>query len=404
MGTLRDVVVVGGGPAGSTTALLLARRGYDVLLLDAARFPRDKICGEALSPGAWRVIESIGAAPVLRRAGARPLAGMWLTAPDGTSFRGAYDGGRTFGFSLERSVLDALLLDAARAAGVEVREACAVKDVARTGDTVNGVIVDEGGDARTIGARLVIGADGRHGVVARRLGLLHEVQRRPRFAVRGHWEGMPGLTDFGEMHVGEGAYCGIAPLPGGRANVTFVVDRAAMRGSGGDLDAYYRARLREWRRVWERLEGARLAEPPRAIGPLALRSDRAWAPGVLLVGDAAGFYDPFTGEGMAAGLRGAEYAAAAAVAFLAKGTKLSAYGALHHELVGAKFRFNRAVQWMIRHRRLSNAAARLIALSPAAADRLVGIAGDCLPGGSGRGEDPLSCRMTSTELRPRGRH
>jgi geranylgeranyl reductase family protein len=400
----RDVVVVGGGPAGSTTALLLAQLGHDVLLLDEARFPRDKVCGEALSPGAWRVLEAIGAAAPLRRAGARPLGGMRLTAPDGTSFTGLYDGGRTTGFALERRVLDAALLDVARDAGVEVREGTRARDVIRNGTAVVGVAVGrDDAESRNVRARVVIGADGRRSVVARRLGFLREAQRPRRFAVRGHWEGMQGLSDVGEMHVAAGAYCGIAPLPHGRANVTFVVDQAAMPAAAGRLAEFYERRLRDWPRVWERLAGASLMEPPRALGPLALESDRAWTPGALLVGDAAGFFDPFTGEGMAAALRGAERAASVAHGFVAGATNLSIYGRLHDELVGRKFRFNRAVQWMTRHRRLANAAARLLALSPAAADRLVGIAGDCLPHRIRPGYTPLSCRMTSTELRPRGR-
>src|SRR5687767_8793098 len=114
MGGGPEIVVVGGGPAGAAAATALARQGHDVLVLDEARFPRDKICGEALSPGAWRALEELGVAAALRQAGAHPVAGMWLTAPDGTSFRGRYDGGRVQGFCLERHVLDAVLLENAR--------------------------------------------------------------------------------------------------------------------------------------------------------------------------------------------------------------------------------------------------------------------------------------------------
>src|SRR5581483_5171604 len=102
--------------------LLLQQRGHDVLLVDEARFPRDKICGEALSPGAWRVLESLGATVDITRAGTRALAGMTLVAPNGTSFSGRYEGGRRFAYSIERQTLDGLLLGRARRDGVEVRE------------------------------------------------------------------------------------------------------------------------------------------------------------------------------------------------------------------------------------------------------------------------------------------
>jgi geranylgeranyl reductase family protein len=380
----RDVIVVGGGPAGSTVALLLAQQGHDVVLFDEARFPRDKICGEALSPGAWRMIESIGAAPALRQAGALPISGMCLTAPDGTSFRGAYDGGRTVGFALERTRLDAILLDRARQAGVEVRQGEKVSGLLRAGPSVTGVSVTANGEPHALQARVVIGADGRRSVVARSLGLLTESRRHRRFAVRGYWEGMQGLTSFGEMHVGAGGYCGIAPLAGGRANVTFVLDQRALSAAGRGLEGFYRDRLRMWPEIVERLAGAELAGPPRAIGPLALESSGVWAPGALLVGDAAGFFDPFTGEGIAAALRGAHLAAAVAHDSLTGRGDLSAYVPLHRHLVGNKFRFNRGLQWIVRRPALANLAARILSLSPAAADRLVGIAGDCV------GADPAS--------------
>src|SRR6185369_8215427 len=100
------------------------------------------------------------------------------------------------------------------------------------------------------------------------------------------------LQERGEMHVGGGGYCGIAPLSATSANVTFVLDRARIRDAAGDLPGFYRRTLACWPRVAARLAAATLLEPPRAIGPLALVARRLSVPGALLVGDAAGFYDP----------------------------------------------------------------------------------------------------------------
>jgi geranylgeranyl reductase family protein len=399
----REVLVVGGGPAGSATALLLAQAGLDVVLLDAARFPRDKVCGEAISPGGCQLLDGLGVTTALRRAGARPVAGMRLTSPEGVSFEGVYDGGRASGFALDRRTLDAILLERARAGGVEVHEGVAVTGLAREGATVVGVRTGGPGEPprRVLRARLVVGADGRRSVVARTLGLLREARRPRRFAVRGYWEDMDGLSAFGEMHVGGGGYCGIAPLGARRGNVTFVLDQKDMTAAGGDLEGFYRRRLISgWPRIAERLSGARLLEPPRAVGPLALESTGAWAPGVLLVGDAAGFFDPFTGEGIAAGLRAAERAAAVAVGALRGRGTLAAYGRAHRELVAEKFRFNRRVQWLVGRERLSNAAARILRALPGLANRLVDRAGDCFPARA-----PVSCRMASPEgWRAGGRH
>jgi flavin-dependent dehydrogenase len=192
---------------------------------------------------------------------------------------------------------------------------------------------------------------------------------------------MRGLSPFGEMHVGGGGYCGVAPLGERRANVTFVLPQARMLDAGRDLPGFYRSTLLRWPDVRRRLDGATLESPPRAIGPLALQSRGVVAPGTLLVGDAAGFLDPFTGEGIALALRGALLAAEVAEDHLARGASLSGYAQAHRALVREKFRFNQAVQWAIARPRVANLAARILAREPRLADWAVGLAGDCLAEG-----------------------
>src|SRR5438876_5659745 len=117
-------LVVGAGPTGSAVALLLARRGHDVLLVDQARFPRDKPCGEYLNPAATAVLSRLGVDAMLADAGARIVKGVHLTSPGGCTVRVLYPGSkggpRPLGLSMPRLALDAALLDAARAAGVRV--------------------------------------------------------------------------------------------------------------------------------------------------------------------------------------------------------------------------------------------------------------------------------------------
>ncbi|HEY2942910.1 MAG TPA: NAD(P)/FAD-dependent oxidoreductase [Vicinamibacteria bacterium] len=395
---LRDVVVVGAGPAGSAAAIFLRQRGRDVLLLDEARFPRDKICGESVSPGARPLLAALGVADAVCRLGPHPLRGMALTSPDGTSFRGDYRDVAEPGFATRRDAFDHVLLDGARAAGAEVREGVrATGLVFANGDgtgsadgMVVGVTCEDGSGPETLRARLVIGADGRRSVVARRLGLLREHRSLCKFAVRGHWEGMDGLEERGEMHVGGGGYCGIAPLAPRRANVTFVLDRAEMAAAGGDLESFYRETLRRWPRIEERLARASLLGPPRAIGPLALEASRVSAPGALLVGDSAGFYDPFTGEGVTLALRSAEMAADVADRALQSlgttrrasrpsGADLLAYDRARHASTRDKFRINWMLQRVVARPALSNAMARRLSYRPDLADKLVGIAGDFVP-------------------------
>jgi menaquinone-9 beta-reductase len=377
----RDVVVVGGGPAGSAAAVFLRQRGHDVVLIDEARFPRDKICGESVSPGSRRLLAELGVAEAVRDLAPRPLLGMTLTAPDGTSFRGDYRDVAEPGFAARRQAFDKVLLDGARGSGAEVREGVRVTGLLFRDGAVAGVTCDGGRGPETVPARLVIGADGRRSVVARRLGLLREHPSLRKFAVRGYWEGMEGLEDRGEMHVGGGGYCGIAPLSAGHANVTFVLDRGEMAAAGGDLQTFYRETLRRWPRVTERLARALPLGAPRAIGPLALEASRVSAPGALLVGDSAGFYDPFTGEGVTLALRSAEMAAEVADRALrsSNGHDLREYDRARQAATRDKFRINRMLQRAVAWPALSNAMARKLSRRPDLADKLVGIAGDFVP-------------------------
>jgi geranylgeranyl reductase family protein len=390
MSTLRDVVVVGGGPAGCATAILLQQQGHDVVLIDEAVFPRDKVCGESVSPEAWRLFGLIGAREAVRALHPYALHGMTLVSSCGTACRGTYHrDGDELGLALRRDALDHALLQIARESGVEVREETRARSIELGEGRVKGVLIHDAKGPSRIEARLVVGADGRRSVVARRLGLLREHRTWRRFAVRGHWHGMQALGPWGEMHgSANGGYCGVAPLGPDRANVTFVLDRCEMADASTGLESFYRRQLwTRWPRLADRLQKAELITPPKAIGPLALVTRRLSVPGALLVGDAAGFYDPFTGEGVTLALRSAELAATVAGRALTLNTTddLSAYDRLRHAATRDKFRLNRILQYVVSWPSLADAVARRLAGRPDLADRLVGIAGDLVPARSAFG-------------------
>src|SRR5688572_20996040 len=238
-----EVVVVGGGPAGSATAALLAQRGHDVLLLDRVRFPRDKACAEYLSPGVEDVLRRLGALDrILALHPERPL-GMRIVHRGAISARIGYPDqpAARRALCLPRRDLDAALLDHARLAGARVHEATTVTHLATSPSGVT-VTVNPGPPVR---ARLVIGADGARSVVARSAGLLRRVVWPRRLGLIAHVPRTPALdsiSDWGEMHVGRGAYCGLAPLPDGRVNVGLVLPLAAARRAGG-LEAALEAGL-----------------------------------------------------------------------------------------------------------------------------------------------------------------
>ena len=310
-----DVVVVGGGPAGALSALLMARRGWRVRLFDRDRFPRPKLCGDTLNPGALAVLaRHLDPAP-LRRLG-RPIRGMRVSGPGGVTVCGTYPDG-VAGLNVTRTDFDAWLIGEAALAGVVVSEDAPVVDAALGGGTVTGVRVRVGGATMTHPAAVVIGADGRRSALAARLGLARAPHRPRRWAIGAYVEHVAGVrADYGEMHVRAGRYLGIAPVPSGLTNVCLVVPYEAARSAVTDAAAAMLAAARQdpWT-AW-RFADARVASTPVVLGPMAMDVAMPGAPGLLLAGDAAGFIDPMTGDGVRLALAGAEIVAEVADAVL----------------------------------------------------------------------------------------
>lgn len=383
------VIVVGAGPAGAATAVLLAERGLDVLVLDRARFPRPKICGEYLSPDATRILDRLGALKAVDAAGATPLAGMRITAPDGTTLEGTYrpyESWRPYrdhALGIARAALDAVLADRLRALPVDFREECRVTGVVvERGDVVGVEAGGAGGQAVTFRAPLVIAADGRASVVAQRLGCWRPHRLR-RMALVTYVADVDGCGGRGEIFVDPPDYAILNPLGPGRINMSLVVPLEHAAPWSSRLDAFFAARVKQIPHLARRVAGAEQQTPVQAMGPLAYRVSAPRHGGVLLVGDAAGFYDPLTGEGVYAALRGAELAAETAARALRTGdcsvAALAPYRDARRAAFADKERFVRALQFLIGHRRLANAAAHLLSRRPALFDLLLGIVGDFVP-------------------------
>ncbi|MEX2221197.1 MAG: NAD(P)/FAD-dependent oxidoreductase [Candidatus Rokuibacteriota bacterium] len=387
--TRADVVVVGGGRAGAATAILLAERGWSVALLDKAAFPRPKICGEYLSPEAARVLDRLGVLKAVDAAGAQPLSGMRIIAPDGRVLDGAYPtsgrwrGYRDHALAIRREVFDRILVERARALPVEVRDRHRVTGLIREGGAVVGVKVENAeGAAVEIRSRLVVGADGRASVVAHALGLVRP-HRLKRLALIRHVSGIEGLGDRGEIYVDPPDYSILNPVAPGIVNLSLVVPLAHAKPFSGRLETFMEARLRQLRHVPARLHGMKAEGPVMAMGPLAYRVDEPRVGGVLLAGDAAGFYDPFTGEGLYTALRSAELLAEAAHPALVRGdvsaAALASYAGARRAAFADKARVTQALQFVIAHRRLANAAARFLQRRPALLSALMGVIGDFVP-------------------------
>ena len=390
---MRDAIIVGAGPAGSATAIFLARQGQDVLLLDRAVFPRDKPCGEFLTPGCVPILKDLGVWGSLLENGLHPLSSAILRSPGGHSARYVPAGGEPAGWSMRRTLLDHLLVQHARNTGVEFREGVAVRSLIREGGVVSGVVTSDG-DLR---ARLVIGADGSHSMVAREMGVVRPIRRLQRLAIVSHWRGIGG--DAIEMRSRPDTVCGFGPLSPNSANVSIVVRIQEAVSLSGRAEQFLDERIQErMGDLADNLTGATMESPVRTTGCFGHTTRSSVADGVMLVGDASCFIDPFTGEGIYFALRGAELASSVAAAALREGntsaSRLIEYEQRRSELRN-RYRLCDAVQAIVRTPPLMNRFIAALCKNPWAADRLMSILGDVRPAA-----DALNPRLFAELLSP----
>ena len=377
-----DVVVVGGGPGGASAAISLASAGARVVLVERERFPRAKLCGEFITPECLPHFARLGVGERMRAAGAREVAETVFYTRGGRSARVPsewFAGVGTPALGLSRAEMDEQLLRRARAAGVEVLEGTRAVGLLYEAGRVRGVRLkadDASTHERTTRERralVTLDATGRARALARLLereerapNARERRRRAPLVAFKAHMEGARGRAGACEIYFYGGGYGGLSPVEGGLSNLCFIASARDVRARGGDAERVLREVVQTNTRAGETLGPARAASPWLSVALERFgRGEVAPAPGLLAVGDAASFIDPFTGSGMLMALESGALAAHAVAQHLpalrdrktdgeggAKSGGLRAYAALARDYGAAyEARFNsrlRLCSWLRR--------------------------------------------------------
>jgi flavin-dependent dehydrogenase len=299
--------------------------------------------------------------------------------------RGTYGRG-LFARALTRRVLDQLLVEAAVAAGAQFQDGVrvdramveesggriAVRGAVLSGVAGRGVAA---GRRMRVPAQITIAADGRRSTLAFGLGLASHPAAPRRWAVGAYLEGLDGLGDVGEMHVRGPHYIGVSPMGDGLANICLVTpEREGFGNPARLLEAHVAADPL----LGPRAARARRVTPPSILGPLATDARAAGLPGLLLAGDAAGFVDPITGDGLRFAMRGGELAADAALAVLddARIDAPAQLAAARARAFGTKYGVNRLLRRLIGTPRRVSALAIGARVAPGILRQMIRYAGD----------------------------
>ncbi len=280
-----DIVIAGGGPAGLASAIAAAMRGLNPLVLERQFEPVDKACGEGLLPPAVEALDRLGVRHLIDSAQCFPFAGITLHNEDGSRASGTLPRGG--GLGVPRLVLISALMARAQQLGVKVRERCAVVGFTPGRDSI--AVETTGG---VINTNLLVAADGLRSRLRRIAGLEVSAGEPRRFGIRQHFRVEPWSSCV-EVHFGRGVEAYVTPLGAELIGITFLWEEETFCGARGlsDFIGLFPA-------LASRLRGAEACSKVRGAGPMLQRS-RSWvAPRFVMVGDAGGYIDAITGEGL----------------------------------------------------------------------------------------------------------
>ncbi len=346
-----DVAVIGAGPAGSSSAISLARRGHSVILVDKSFFPREKLCGDFLNPINWPIFEELGVAGELLSLEHEEVTAFRISACSGREIAIHFpfqNGQRPFGLGLSRSHLDDLLLRRAAKEGAKVRQGQRVTDLRRER---NGWTMTVGRDR--LRSTVLIGADGRNSWVAHRLGLARREENGcSSLAFQLRLRGVEGIRGEVQIHLFPGGYAGVIGLGGDAANLCFTVERSRIKGELSRATLFDNF-LHKNLRLRELLRRSEIVGKISSAYPVYFSPRRPYGDGLLLVGDAARVTEPVTGEGVYFALKSGELAAKSLEIAFSKGNfsarELSSSQLLCQRAFSPRQRVNGMIRALIRH-------------------------------------------------------
>ena len=315
-----DVIIAGGGPAGASAAIHLAARGARVLVVEQKKFPRPKLCGEFISPECAQHFERLGVAGEMRAAHPSLLTATVFYSRRGQSVRvpSSWFASSGVALGLSRAEMDERLLRRAAAAGADILEEATATRVIVDQKTVRGLAVKHGDHEATYRAAVTIDATGRNQTLTRKVNkrtARHET--RPMVAFKAHFETTKIEPGACEIYFYRGGYGGLSSIEGGLSNLCFIASARDVRACGAEADRVMREVVCRNRRAAFTLATARLSSPWLAVSLEGFgRNLVAPLNGLLAIGDAASFIDPFTGSGMLMALQSGELAAEIIAEFL----------------------------------------------------------------------------------------
>jgi geranylgeranyl reductase family protein len=323
-----DLIIVGGGPAGSAAAIYACRAGLKTLLLEKETFPRDKICGDAISGKSMTILKELGLVEKAAQLPSAHVDSITFGSPDHVNVNIPLQGkshlGMPTGLVVRRSVFDNFLFNEAQMAGAVTRQNFTVTDLVREDNQVIGVTGTDGAALQTMTfySRLALGADGYHSIVARKTGLYQHDSQHWVVALRQYYRNVSGLNGQIELHYVDEVqpgYFWIFPADENRANIGIGMLHKTLKKRKLDLKKSLQQAI-ESPAFRERFAHAEPLEAPVGWNlPVGSKHRPNYGNGFLLLGDAAGLIDPFTGEGIGNALYSGRQAARVAKEAIAAG-------------------------------------------------------------------------------------